>query len=76
MVSHIWRVGEVWSTEACPACVAGYFSSRAAAKGFIRGATSYLQAARQLEVCHHRSAGSSHRQFAGHWQKALPEAIE
>jgi hypothetical protein len=29
---------------------AGYFSSRAAAKGYIRGATSYLQAARQLEV--------------------------
>jgi len=29
---------------------AGYFSSRAAAKGFLRSATSYLQAARQLEV--------------------------
>jgi hypothetical protein len=33
-----------------PCSAAGYFSSRAAAKGFIRGATSYLQAARQLEV--------------------------
>lgn len=28
----------------------GYFTSRAAAKGFMRQATSYLQAARQLEV--------------------------
>ena len=30
--------------------VAGYFTSRATSKGWIREATSYLQAARQLEV--------------------------
>ena len=29
---------------------AGYFSSRAASKGYIKLATSYLQAARQLEL--------------------------
>lgn len=29
---------------------AGYFTSRPASKGFIRAATSYLQAARQLEA--------------------------
>ena len=44
-----WTQSQI-SNFACSA--AGYFSSRAAAKGFIRGATSYLQAARQLEVVH------------------------
>ena len=32
-----------------PLPCAGYFTSRPASKGYIRSATSYLQAARQLE---------------------------
>jgi len=34
----------------CVTLAAGYFTSRATSKGWIREATSYLQAARQLEV--------------------------
>jgi hypothetical protein len=36
----------------CNCCLlpAGYFTSRPASKGFIRSATSFLQAARQLEA--------------------------
>lgn len=34
----------------------GYFSSRAASKGYIRAATAYLQAARQLEAYVGRSS--------------------
>lgn len=33
-----------------PLFCAGYFTSRPASKGYIRSATSYLQAARQLEA--------------------------
>ena len=38
------------STEAMSGTAAGYFTSRATSKGWIREATAYLQAARQLEV--------------------------
>ena len=31
-------------------CCAGYFTSRPASKAYIRSATAYLQAARQLEA--------------------------
>lgn len=38
---------------------AGYFVSRAASKGFIRQATSYLQIARQMEFITHNGGHSS-----------------
>jgi hypothetical protein len=34
----------------CSHCLTGYFTTRPASKAYIRGATSYLQAARQVEV--------------------------
>ena len=41
-----------WSATHTPAAPppAGYFSSRPTSKAYIRSATSYLQAARQLEA--------------------------
>ena len=40
-------------------CCAGYFTSRPASKAYIRSATAYLQAARQLEAFMGLPAGSS-----------------
>eukprot|EP00884_Botryococcus_braunii_P017884 jgi/Botrbrau1/477/Bobra.110_2s0114.1 len=42
----------------CPTCYwTGYFTSRPTSKAYIRGATSYLQAARQLEFLHRHRGG-------------------
>jgi alpha-mannosidase len=49
----------------------GYFTSRAASKGFIRAATSYLQAARQLEAF----MGRPELDAAGPTTDALEEAV-
>lgn len=49
----------------------GYFTSRPASKAFIRGATSYLQAARQLEA----SLGRPDPKQGGPTTDALEEAV-
>lgn len=48
---------------------AGYFTSRPASKGYIRGASAYLQGARQLEAFVGPPADGKGEQRAG-WQRA------
>ncbi|KAL3141201.1 hypothetical protein ABBQ38_003541 [Trebouxia sp. C0009 RCD-2024] len=51
--NHSWplKTDDFFPYADCPVCYwTGYFTSRATSKGWIREATSYLQAARQLEV--------------------------
>ena len=65
--------------------VTGYFTSRPASKGWIRDATAFLQASRQLEVLspHHTRTGSSQglpraaadSQLVGPGSDALEEAV-
>lgn len=43
---------------------AGYFASRAASKGYIKASTSYLQAARQLELLTNTSGYTDHLEEA------------
>jgi hypothetical protein len=40
---------------------AGYFTSRPTSKGWIRSSTSFLQAARQLEILTSKGNAPSHR---------------
>ncbi|KAL3162416.1 hypothetical protein ABBQ32_010087 [Trebouxia sp. C0010 RCD-2024] len=51
--NHSWplKTDDFFPYADCPVCYwTGYFTSRATSKGWIREATSYLQATRQLEV--------------------------
>ncbi|DBB01101.1 hypothetical protein WJX77_006941 [Trebouxia sp. C0004] len=51
--NHSWplKTDDFFPYADCPVCYwTGYFTSRATSKGWIREATAYLQAARQLEV--------------------------
>ena len=54
---------------------AGYFTSRATSKGWIREATAYLQAARQLEVLT-GAAAPVHRTTAQSQDSANTDSLE
>ena len=56
--------------------VAGYFTSRATSKGWIREATAYLQAARQLEVFTAASRPSGEASDGGFSKGASTDSLE
>ncbi|KAL0029171.1 hypothetical protein WJX79_000097 [Trebouxia sp. C0005] len=61
--NHSWplKTDDFFPYADCPVCYwTGYFTSRATSKGWIREATAYLQAARQLEVLTQSQSSAKH----------------
>lgn len=61
--NHSWplKTDDFFPYADCPVCYwTGYFTSRATSKGWIREATAYLQAARQLEVLTQPQSSAKH----------------